>query len=696
MSDLPDVCGNGMSWSEPNGDVTGLSFSMELANPSNDHHPDHYEHEYRLPEAPFHQAENNASHGFIGDVQEPVDIKDEYFPEDEAQGMLESTLMDDESNVEQSETEFTTFDHSSYFLPLLPVETQIPDPNGEGVLANARDQYVEAILRRYKELKRHYKASKSTKEIGDLYEPFKALWDEWLWIWNHHIITAAPSLDIFVHKLRIKLPIYVSRCGFAYYSLPSTKAKSKTYDKIGALFITREPAPCAPQAHSKIGPINFELVLRPGVKLVKPIVLHATTMVSQYADWNTEEEGAQSGSRGGRDSATAVESGPLRQNEDGSYTIDHISFTSTSNGRVFEVNFTFTLYEEGGTNHDVSVRSLPMACLSNIGSQWASGEGRYVANLAFGMCNTKNAPLPELRYPALVNALQFAHLTCTRQIGSAYFIKKLKVENDKAKRHFERKKTNANSDRSAKARQHTVIYDSFTTYSRLQRLLTLQEIRSVFAPHTPITPQLISQLPRPKPSAFASPDNLPPPDCYVDITGNGQFALEYISYDLFCRKWRWYGELMYKLYTGQTEGVEVRSLWLRHLIHLVAPGSSHAYSTLSSADHGVGTALIRTSTSRDGVFAYAFVKARTGQPHLDYAYKTVEASSNDFSATLNNEAAILRLLNTHSTLIEKDVVVAAYMPLIHIPPPREDGVAYQRGLTPDYQHLNQSMGNMTI
>lgn len=649
-----------------------------------------YDGYHDAPTAPFDQPQAEEAHQFIGgsNVPEPtLPSSDDYFPQDDSpsDGLLDPETDDGTSMAtEEYETRLNT--EVVKYWSLMPVMTEIPDPFGPDVLATSVDPVISTFSDAFEQLKARYDAASSLKEKADLYEPVRALWEEWLYLWANHIITAPQSLDEFVHVLRVKIPPFLAYTSYAYNSLPSTKTKIKNFEKNASVYIVREPAPCAAAAKIDEGPFIFEIVLRPGVVLTKPTMVRATGVACQYADWDIAEENGTRGAAG-KDTAPGVTHSALKHLEGDLYMIEKLCFNTTSSGRVFEVDFVFTFYHDDpetkrASNFEVRTRSLPMACLSNIGSQWASGEGRYVANLAFGLCNTKSSPSAEIRYPALANALQFTHLTCTRQIGSAYFIEKLAKKGEEAKRHFERKKTNAASGRSAQARVHLDLHVSFVTYKRVLRVLTVEEIRAVFPPNQ-LAPQASLKLPKFNGGAFSA-ETMPAPD---SINAHGM--LELISYESFCKNWKWYGALMYKLYTGQIDGMEIRSLWLRGLIHLVPPVGG---SPIGILDHRYvpGTVLIRTSR-QEGTFTYAFVQARTGDPTIDYVCKPVEVSGNDYSSTLHNEGAILSLVNIAGAPIDKEVVVRAYKAITQLPPAR-DSVSYTRGLFT----LPQSFGDISL
>lgn len=651
------------------------------------------------PAAPLADPQVEEPHQFVGGVNvaepassAPVDL----FPlDDSAQQEFFDADVEDNTSMATDEYEKVLSEEIKDLWPLMSVATEIPDPFGTNVLAKDEDLAINIFSKAFYRLKESFDQATSLKEKADLYESVRSLWEEWQYLWANHIILAPKSLDQFVHVLRVKIPPFLAYVGYAHNSLPTTKPKIKNYEKNATVFIVREPAPCAANAKADVGSFIFEIVLRPGITLTKPTTVRATSVACQYADWDTaEDNGNGIASRGaaGKDTAPLVTHSALTHVEDNLYMVEQLSFNTTSSGRVFEVDFHFMFYYDDAetkraSTFEARVRSLPMACLSNIGSQWASGEGRYVANLAFGMCNTKAAPQNEIRYPALANAVQFAHLTCTRQIGSAHFIAKLAARGDEAKRHFGRKKTNATSLRSANARLHLDLHNSFVSYSRVLRILTVDEIRSIFPPTS--VAQAVNLKLKANGGAF-TPETLPAPHA-VDHNG----FLEFISYDSFCKNWKWFGALMYKLYTGQIEGVEIRSLWLRGIIHLVPPppiGSPTGILSLNP-NYGLGTALIRTSRT-EGTFTYAFVQARTGDPFIDYVCKPVEVSGNDYSSTLHNEGAIHSLVNIMGVPILKDVVVRAYKAITVLPPIR-DSVQYTRNLATIPQ-LAGSFGNMNL
>lgn len=630
-------------------------------------------------DAPLSRVEDETRHQFAGGIQvaEPVDVAQvpDMFPLEEADNESLGVIEQDDSASHFSadmDAHFQQEDNDH--ISLVPVATEILPPFGTGTLAKQRDNVVEVFRARLEVVLEALANATTAKQKSDLYEPFRALWDEWQYLWANHIITAAPSLDYFVHKARLEIPPALAQAGYAYNAQASTKPKVKAYDKVATAFITREPAPCAPDKAVKIGPFRFDIILRPGLA-VKSVGLRATTVACQYADWSSSDDADAAPSKGGKDSSPGLEHAPLVSLGGNSYSVQHVSFLSTSAGRVFEVDFCFTLYLEDKTNHDIHVRSLPMACVSNVGSQWVAGEGRYVASLAFGMCGTKGAPFPEVRYPALVNALQFAYLTCTRQIASAFYVDELREKSDKAKKHFERKKTKSDSGRSQSQQNVLKAYNSFHTHSRVHRMLTEEEIRSVFPP-TPSSAVVSTSVTRPsskaKGGAFNA-DSLPP----LDATTNDGAIAELITYDYFCKHWLWYGSLMYRIYTGQIEGFEVRSLWLFGLIHLVSPTSTNPLAILSN-QFGIGSALIRTSRTA-GQFTYNFVQARTGDNALDFSFKPIVVSGTDYATALHNEGAIVRLVNICGLPIDKAVVVRAYKE-VQILPEDRNGIEYRRNL----------------
>lgn len=575
------------------------------------------------------------------------------------------------TETDEAELTSTTTDellHAEFqaFRGNIHVHTTLPPARTDVNWSTKRDPLVKDFLDRFEAAVKAYNAiglspsgpmdPKTVLEArAKYYETFKGLYDEWTRIWKYHFIESVIDADKFTHRAKLWLATYVADSAHAQ-SATNSKAKIKGYDKGSSVFLVRDPAPCSPKAKKAIGPYRFSVVLKPSSTPSTPVIAPDIKLTkvravrSDFADMGhvTEDDGTKrpkSASQkevlpyvtAGKCTSRLVEnSGGLRY----IFEVETLSFNSTSNGCSFEVEFTISVYQ-GSTIEDFTVRSCPLMCVSNIGSQWWTGEGVYVAWLAFGGIAPSARLQEEIPTCALLNALQFAHLTCTRQIGSAYFIEKLEALDKKADAHAKRLRIKFDSGRSKEQAQHREIYNSFTTHNRAERFLTREEMHENFRPTGVMM---------------------------YDHPTHGRIGVESITFEEFCKNWEWWGKLMYNFYTGQDNGFEPRHLWLKGLIHIAGPRAARPICIINPDIHPPGTALVRTSSS-PGDFTYVAVTEIAPQ---FIAFDRLVVTGNDYATSLLQQAGIINLLNISGVFVAKTAFISAYRAILEAIQPRGD------------------------
>lgn len=491
---------------------------------------------------------------------------------------------------------------------------KVPAPFGDKV-HEARNPILEPELTKYLDLEEKFLKVVNSPEAAQFYEPFSRLQKRLDEIWDSEYIIEAKDMHILMHKVDIMLPVYTKQAqNWLLYS-EGAKISSPV-----SIFLIESPIPHAPKK-SKTGPWVFKLVVAPGFNLLaagEPVTVVVRSVPSKY-DVKIENETAAAA----KQVLPAVTTSKLERGPHDQFSFDSISFSVPSNGKPFQVEFKFSVYMQNKTNYPCVVHSLPFTTLSNV-NQWKQGENRYVAYHAFG---EMRGPLAEVPYPAFFNALHYEYLTSTRQLGSEGYLRRLKAKHDEAKQHFKKKKIKKDSERSEGHDMAIALYESCINYQRFVRPLTVAEVKSIFPPK-------------------------------IKGAGRGNKGhTEWMEHDTFSRIWRdWYGELAYRLYTGQSFGDEPRRLFLDGLIHIITP-NDEPEGILDPAHHPQGTAIIRTS-SKPGQFTYNVVVVENG--NREVIFKRVEAPGSEYSTALLNEGYIGFLVNINGVIIPKSTIVSKF------------------------------------
>jgi hypothetical protein len=442
---------------------------------------------------------------------------------------------------------------------------------------------------------------KNHSQRADFAETWKSYQQEWHTILSTHRIMDGRCLDEMLQKKRPLIDFCAAESGMAADMVQATKLAKQAI----AMWV-KTPIPCTPKENKPVGPWRVRFVLPPGVERGANVTFRAKSVTTSHQLSRSPKL---------PNPPTTSSDGVIYYVDEGDYyEIPVLSFSQTSNGTCFEVEFTFVV-EISGRNHNVTLRSPPFTTASNI-NQWSKGEGCYVSYLAFKEASGPSRDTPFIYF---FNMLQFAHLTATRQLVSPYYFNQLEAAALKVQVQRKKSRVDPNSKKSQDAQKEVDLYESFRDYTRVKRLLTEEEVKKVFPPR--VIPNLG----------------------------------EVIFYSDFCDAWDWYGEVMYKFFTGQVPGHEPRLLWLEGLIHIVAPGERQNCGMLDVTKHPPGTGLIRTSEAEKMLTFSAVIESENGESTI--VSSRPNPSNNIYSTELSSNGGIKYLLNTSGRRVLKREVI---------------------------------------
>jgi len=382
-----------------------------------------------------------------------------------------------------------------------------------------------------------------------------------------------------------------------------------------------------------LGPFYFAVTMAPSVVLdeSKPATVRVRSAATEYEVASKSNKKPQVPS--------ALTEGDLYYDAQlCAWVLPGVTFTNSSNGSLFHLEFNFTFHVVGSKNHSCVVNSMPFAILSNV-SQWETGEAAYIAYLAFG---EKSGPKPYTTFASLYNAMNVSQYTFTRQLAAQFYRTKLRQAYEEGVAHFSSAKTREGSDRSKTHRTNMDLYESFEQYLRVKRFLTEDEMRALFQTKWIDAQQVDLHSP-------SSP--------YASMATSSEGKIEVVEYDEFLRGWRWWEPLAYKMYTGQTTGTENRWFYLDGLLHIVKDDAPRTRIRLDPEAHPIGTAIMRTS-SQPGTITYDVIVEQNGKPTVVSIRPDVTGGK--YAYALHYEPGIQRLVNTHGDLVHKHAIVKKY------------------------------------
>ena len=502
-----------------------------------------------------------------------------------------------------------------------PADAEFPESNAmqttDVPISEVVDPICEDFMSRVEATAKLY-AEAGAKQKGDFAGTWKTYQDEWFDIMCKRKIMSARSLNNMVQYVRQEIDYKVVESGLAFDFANNAKVA-----KPAVAMWLRTPIPCTPKEKKAVGPWRFRLVTVPGLQYEQTLTYRVRSAQSAYELTSAQLKNAVP------PLPQSTASGALVYVPDGDYfEIPSLTFSSPSNGRAFEVEFTFTV-PAAQKNYTAGLRSPPFTTASNI-NQWASGEGRYVAYLAF---DEGRGPANSSSWTYFFNMLQFSHLTTTRQIVSPYAYTRLERQSTANLEYRKKARADPVSGRGQKLQKEIDLFESYESYSRVKRLLTEDEVRAMFPPRN-------------------------------DAHGN-----EVITYSDFCARWDWYGDFLYKLFTGQLSGGQPRTLWLDGLIHIVGPGATIAQKAaiLDVNRHPVGTGLIRTSGEPGHLSFSAIIQGDNGP---EIVSQSTDPSANDYATVLNGASRLKYLLNTHGRRVLKSTIIQQFL---SEPPAEKEG-----------------------